>query len=64
MLTEAGLGIKNWTLTDQYGKPKSLSDFSGRWVMLYFGFCHCPDICPEELEKLVDVVKGIGKLMV
>jgi len=56
---DAGMGIKPWKLTDQYGKKRSITDFKGQWVMIYFGFCHCPDICPEELEKLVDVVKGI-----
>ena len=58
---DAGMGTKPWKLTDQYGKRRSIHDFQGQWVMLYFGFCHCPDICPEELEKLADVVKGIGE---
>jgi len=59
--TEAGIGRGDWKLTDQSGKLRAYSEFRGKWLMLYFGFCHCPDICPEELEKLIAVVKGIGK---
>lgn len=61
-LSESGIGTLNWSLTDQFGKRRQVSEFRGQWVMLYFGFCHCPDICPEELEKLTDVTKGIGSL--
>lgn len=60
-LSEAGLGQLNWCLTDQHGKRREHSEFRGQWLMLYFGFCHCPDICPEELEKLTSVVEGIGE---
>ena len=60
-LSESGIGNFNWSLIDQNNKRRTYTEFRGQWLMIYFGFCHCPDICPEELEKLVDVVKGIGK---
>lgn len=41
-----------FTLVDMHGKPVTDKDYHGSFVLLYFGFCHCPDICPSELVKV------------
>lgn len=41
-----------FTLTDQDGKQFTQDKLLGQFNILYFGFTHCPDICPDELEKL------------
>ncbi|ROT35409.1 SCO1/SenC [Sodiomyces alkalinus F11] len=39
-------------LIDQNGNPFSSEDMKGRYALVYFGFSHCPDICPDELDKM------------
>ncbi|KAL8387524.1 hypothetical protein RB595_009845 [Gaeumannomyces hyphopodioides] len=42
----------DFSLIDQHGRPFSSTDLRGRYSLVYFGFSHCPDICPEELDKM------------
>ena len=49
-------------LVDQDGRNFSSSDLHGKFAMLYFGFTHCPDICPEELEKMAEALNIMGAL--
>lgn len=49
-------------LTDHTGKPRSLADFSGKAVVLFFGFTHCPDVCPTTLADMAQVVRALGPL--
>lgn len=49
------------SLTDHTGKPRTLSDFRGRVVVVFFGYVHCPDVCPTTLAELKSVVDGLGE---
>jgi protein SCO1/2 len=52
----------DFRLTDTTGKPRNLSDFrsQGKVVVLYFGYIHCPDICPTTLSTLARVMRKLG----
>lgn len=41
-----------FTLTDQDGRPATDRDFAGRYRIMYFGFTHCPDVCPTDLAVI------------
>ena len=47
-------------LTDHTGKPRRLEDFRGKAVVLFFGFTHCPDICPTTLADISHAIKALG----
>jgi protein SCO1/2 len=44
-------------LTDHTGKPRSLNDFKGKVVALFFGYTHCPDVCPTTMTDFKQVRK-------
>ena len=51
---------KTLALTDHTGAPRSLADFAGKVVVLFFGFTQCPDVCPTTLATMSDVMKRLG----
>ena len=51
---------RNFQLTDHSGQPRTLSDFKGSVVVLFFGYIHCPDICPNTLSELATVMQRLG----
>jgi len=49
-----------FVLTDQNGQPRSDRDFRGRFVLLYFGYSFCPDVCPTTLQDMADAIAKLG----
>ena len=58
-VTGANFG-KELALTDHNGRPRTLADFKGKVVVLFFGFIHCPDVCPTTLAELARVARELG----
>ena len=42
------------------GKPVTDRDFRGRYMLIFFGFTHCPDICPAELQVIAEALEQLG----
>lgn len=51
---------QGFSLTDFNGQARTLADYKGKVVALFFGFTQCPDVCPSTLAKLSEVVKSLG----
>jgi protein SCO1/2 len=51
---------KGFTLTDHNGQSRSLSDFKGKVVVLFFGYTQCPDVCPTSMNELAEVKRLLG----
>ena len=49
-----------FSLVTHEGHPYTHNDLLNHWSLIYFGFTNCPDICPEELDKMGSVVDSIG----
>jgi protein SCO1/2 len=52
--------VQDFTLTSHTGEPISLSDLRGRAVLMFFGYTHCPDVCPTTLADYRRVKQALG----
>lgn len=50
-----------FALTDQYGKTVRWSDFDGSYRMVYFGYAYCPDVCPLDVQHMVQGYNAFAK---
>jgi len=50
----------DFTLSDASGRQRTLRDFRGKIVLLFFGYTHCPDVCPTTLAKFAQVRRMVG----
>ena len=50
----------SFSLTDENGRPTTQEDYSGRYKLVFFGFTHCPDICPLHLQTIGETLDLLG----
>ncbi|MDZ4202101.1 MAG: SCO family protein [Gallionella sp.] len=55
------LAQADFRLTGHDGKPRTLADFRGKVVALFFGYVHCPDVCPTTMADMAHVKQILGK---
>ncbi len=58
-ITGASFG-RGFELTDHNGQTRKLTDFRGKVVALFFGYTHCPDVCPTTLSDFALALKTLG----
>ena len=51
---------KGFALPDQNGTPRTVKDFAGKVVVVFFGYTQCPDVCPTTMAELAQVKKLLG----
>lgn len=51
---------KDFSLTDHNGKARTLADFKGKAVLVFFGYTQCPDVCPTTLAEMATVMQQLG----
>jgi protein SCO1/2 len=51
---------KGFSLMDHNGQVRSLADFSGKVVVVFFGYTQCPDVCPTSMQELAEVKRLLG----
>jgi len=49
-----------FSLNDQNGRTRTDADFRGRWMLVYFGYTNCPDVCPTTLLLMSEALKQLG----
>ncbi len=52
---------RDFSLPDQNGKQRSIKDFAGKIVVVFFGFTQCPDVCPTTMAELSEIRQSLGK---
>ncbi len=52
--------IKDFSLTDHHGKRVKFSDFKGKYVLVFFGYTYCPDVCPTTMLRIKEVLDNLG----
>ena len=50
----------DFELTGHDGVVRTEDDFAGRWMLVFFGFTNCPDVCPTTLSEVAAVMEGLG----
>ena len=58
-VTGSAMG-RDFALTDHNGKARTLADFRGKAVVLFFGYTQCPDVCPTTLATLAEALRRLG----
>jgi len=58
-LLPSAKAIADFQLTDQHDKPFTRNNLTGKWSFAFFGYTHCPDVCPTALSMLAQVMKKL-----
>jgi len=52
---------KDFSLHDHHGQLRTLKDFQGKIVMMFFGYTQCPDVCPTSMSEMATIRQLLGK---